>query len=223
MLTVACVYWKGRFRGREKMFKPDWVVKLQNMVQRNLPIPHRFVCLSNAEVPCEKIPLEHNWPGYWSKIELFRPGLFEDRVLYLDLDVLVLDDLTPIVEFDSSFAMSATTGTPMMKEGKRMLCELSSSLMVWDVGKPDYLYEKFVKKNNPEKFMSYYFGDQDYIVGEANEVDELPFKWAKKLRDCPNFEPTEGMIVAYCQLGKKFPGKNYKVIEICPWAREIWK
>jgi hypothetical protein len=194
------------------------------MVARNLPREHRFVCLSNTDVPCEKIPLEYNWPGYWSKLEIFRPGLFEGRVMFLDLDVLVLKDLTPVLEFDSAFAMSATTGQPKMKEGKRMLSQLSSSLMVWDAGVTDPLYNHFIEK--PDYWMKYYFGDQDFIAGEAEVVDgadELPFAWAKKLRDCPSFFPTEEMIVAYCQLGAKFPGKNYKVMEVCPWAREIWK
>jgi hypothetical protein len=193
------------------------------MVERNLPEEHRFVCLSNTTVPCEKIPLEHDWPGYWSKLEIFRPGLFKGRVMFMDLDVLVLKDLTPVLTFDSKFAMSATTGQPEIKEGKRMLCKMSSSLMVWDAGHTDPLYEHFITK--PDDWMKHYFSDQDFIVGEAKVIggaDELPFAWAKKLRDCPNFYPTEDMIMAYCHLGRKYPGKNYKVMEICPWAREIW-
>lgn len=221
MLTVACVYWKGKFRGRERLYNPEWVTKLQNMVKRNLDVPHRFVCLSNSDVPCEKIPLIHDYPGYWSKIELFRPGLFEDRVMYLDLDVLVLRNLLPIVNFNSKFAMSATTGRETYKENKRMLCKHSSSLMVWNAGVPDYLYEKF--KVSPDHYRSYYFGDQDFMAGEAEFVDELPFEWAKKLRDCVGFQPTKNMIVAYCQLGKMYPGKNYRIVKEFEWAREIWK
>lgn len=223
MTTVACVYWKGKFRGRERLFNPEWVAKLQRMIERNLPEPHRFVCLTNTDVPCEKIPLVNNWPGYWSKLELFRPDLFEGRVLFMDLDVLVLKDVTPILEFDSKFAMSATTGIPKIKEGKRMLCQQSSSVMVWDAGWTDPLYEHFIE--SPKYWMGHYFGDQDFISGESQVVggaDTLPFAWAKKLRDCPDFNPTKEMIVAYCQLGAQFPGKNYKVLEVCPWAREIW-
>ncbi|KKK78135.1 hypothetical protein LCGC14_2846620, partial [marine sediment metagenome] len=102
MITIACVYWKGKFRGREKLYSVRWVKRLRNMVSRNLPIPHRFVCLSNVEGPCERIPLLHNWPGYWSKIELFRPGIFEDRVLYLDLDLVVLESLIPLINYSST-------------------------------------------------------------------------------------------------------------------------
>jgi hypothetical protein len=119
--------------------------------------------------------------------------------------------------------MSATTGRARRKEGKKMLCERSSSLMVWDAGFTDSLYEHFMK--SPERWMNHYFGDQDFISGESHvlgTVDTLPFAWAKKLRDCPEFKPTKEMLVAYCQLGAAYPGKNYKVMEICPWARKIW-
>jgi hypothetical protein len=191
------------------------------MVARNLPLEHQFVCLTNTKVPVDSIPLKHNWPGYWSKIELFRPGIFTGRVLFLDLDVLVLDDLTTIVNYPSRFVMSATTGNPKMKEGKHILHIHSSSLMAWDAGAVDYLYTDFVK--SPIKYMRYYFGDQDYISDMAKEADEYPLAWAKKLRDCPNFSPTKGMKVAYCMLGKNFPGKNDAVVKLLPWAKEVWQ
>ncbi len=41
------------------------------MVQDNLKLHHRFVCLSDVDVPCERIFLKHGWPGWWSKVELF--------------------------------------------------------------------------------------------------------------------------------------------------------
>ena len=122
MITVACVYWKGRFRGRERVFNPKWVSILKNMVERNLDVPHRFVCLSNVEVPCERIPLINNWPGYWSKVELFRPNIFKGRVLYLDLDVLVMQNLLPFFEFDSPFALCVKGLVGFVQErGNRLL------------------------------------------------------------------------------------------------------
>jgi hypothetical protein len=84
-LTVACVYRSG---GRH--YSTRYVDVLRNMVKRNLTLPHRFVCLSDVEdVPCERIPLIANWPGFYSKIELYRPGLFKGPVLYFDLDTVI--------------------------------------------------------------------------------------------------------------------------------------
>ena len=220
MTTVACVYWKGEFRGRENLYHEEYVAKLQRMVARNLPTPHKFVCLSNTEVPCERIPLKHDWPGYWSKIELFRPGLFEGRVLYLDLDVFVLKDLTPIVEFPSKFVMAAHPDKSRIKEGKHMVCKGRSAIMVWDAGFKNRLYSYFA--SGPESVMQWYWGDQDYIASAFNYVTTLPGYWAMKIRDCPDFTPTNGMIVAYSQMGKKYPGKNERAVRELPWAKKIW-
>lgn len=237
MITVACVYWKGKFRGREHVFNLDYIIKLRNMVKRNLPMKHRFVCLSNVPVPVDRIPLCHNWEGFWSKLELFRPGLFEGRVFFLDLDVLIMQDLTPMVNFPSKFVMSATKGTPQIRnDKKRELHRYSSSVMAWDAGVPDPLFARFTK--NPAYWMQYYYGDQDFISAHENligGIDAYPWEWANKLSDSEGFYPSEDTIVSYPFLGKqlkhiiqkthnnRFLAKNEAVVAHFPWAREIWK
>jgi len=65
MLTVICIYWKGKFRGRQ--YSADWVIRLQNMVSNTLSVDHRFICLTNDNVDgVECIQLKHDWPGWWS-------------------------------------------------------------------------------------------------------------------------------------------------------------
>lgn len=47
-------------------------------------------CLSDVEVEgVPTIPLKHDWPGWWSKLELFSPDIEQD-LLYFDLDTVVL-------------------------------------------------------------------------------------------------------------------------------------
>nr|WP_145924153.1 hypothetical protein [Halomonas elongata] len=41
-------------------------------------------------------PLAHGWPGWWSKLELFRPH--GGDLLYLDLDTVVRGDLQPLID-----------------------------------------------------------------------------------------------------------------------------
>lgn len=95
-LTVACVWKTGGPYDRY-----DYVGRMARAVARHLDRPHRFVCLTDAPaVPdgVERIPLAHGWRGFWSKIELYRPGLFRGPVLYLDLDTVVCGKLAPIVD-----------------------------------------------------------------------------------------------------------------------------
>ena len=90
MLTVCCVKWGDKYPA-------EYVHKLQNGVSRHLTIPHRFVCFTDdpAGLECETKPLPDGLDGWWNKVWLFKRGLFDDRVIYLDLDISP-DPLTDI-------------------------------------------------------------------------------------------------------------------------------
>jgi len=85
MLTIACLLRSGG---------PDFNEKhVARLMYQCEVIPHnRFVCLSDVPVACERIPLKHNWARWWGQVELFRPGLFDGPVLYMDLDTTVIRD-----------------------------------------------------------------------------------------------------------------------------------
>ncbi len=52
-----------------------------------------------GHIGVEKIPLHHMYPGWWSKIELFRPDLARlGDILYFDLDTVVVGDLADIAQ-----------------------------------------------------------------------------------------------------------------------------
>lgn len=99
LLTVACVWRTGGIYD-----SGSYVEKLARGVARNLTVPHRFVCLTDSVTPMdgvETIPLRENWRGYWSKIELYRPGLFKGPVLYLDLDSVVVGSMDRLAAADA--------------------------------------------------------------------------------------------------------------------------
>jgi hypothetical protein len=93
MLNVVCVLRQGGKVG----YDATWVDKLQRGVARNLTIPHRFVCFSDCPVNCERIellPMDH---GFWSKLQLFRPGVLSGSTLFLDLDTVVCGNLDEVI------------------------------------------------------------------------------------------------------------------------------
>lgn len=84
MITVACVLNSGGD------YDAAYVERLHEGIFANLSMPYRFICLSDVDVPCERIPLVHGWPSWWAKMELFRlPG----PVMYLDLDMVLVGNL----------------------------------------------------------------------------------------------------------------------------------
>lgn len=87
VLTVACVLrWGG-------CYTTDYVERLRDGVSKHLQEKHNFICLSDVAVSCGRIPLVHNWPGWWSKMELFK---LLPPVLYFDLDTVITGDLSDI-------------------------------------------------------------------------------------------------------------------------------
>lgn len=73
-------------------YGPQHVQAVQRQVAKWAP-DARFTCLSDLRIRgIECISLRSNWPGWWSKIELFRSDVPDD-FLYTDLDNVILGPL----------------------------------------------------------------------------------------------------------------------------------
>lgn len=199
MLTVACVLKSGG------IYNAEWVRKLRDGVARNLTLPHWFVCLSDADVPvhhCERIQLTNNWPGWWSKIELFRPGLFDGPVLYFDLDTVIVGSLDAIAEYPHSFTMAHEFWRP------HLLC---STAMAWE-GDYSFLYDDFAAA--PVGLAHHYdvelprlegrIGDQAFIEDRmTNMVETFRDLFGErsiasyKVHECQMAPPTDAAVVSF--------------------------
>ena len=149
--TIACVLKSGG------IYTADWVLRLKRGIERHTSAPPRFACLSDIEVPgVEVLPLCEGWPGWWSKIELFRPGLLTGPTLYLDLDVVVVGNVAPLLTACSAFTM-------MHERGKSDY--FNSSAMAWS-GNMGWVYEAFRSDaaHHMERFKLHpRIGDQAFI------------------------------------------------------------
>lgn len=73
-------------------YGPQHVQAIQRQLKQWAP-DAALTCLSDVDVPgVDTIPLHHSFPGWWAKLELFRPGLPAD-FLYTDLDNVILGPL----------------------------------------------------------------------------------------------------------------------------------
>jgi hypothetical protein len=214
MLTVMCV-----LRSGGGTYNASWVGKLQRAVARNLTIPHRFVCLSDVEVPCERIPLLHDWPGWWSKIELFRPGVITGPTIYFDLDTVIVGNFDHIADNPSPFAMlkNFSALTDMVGSGVMWFRDAESV--------PHKVYQKFAKM--PECYMEHhlrhadaassYIGDQAFIWDTlACRVDTLQYPGILSYkRHCRKLLPADSSIVAFH--GQPRPSEVSD-----SWVKEHW-
>jgi len=171
MLNVVCVLRQGGKVG----YNAEWVDKLQRGIQRNLTIPHRFVCFSDCPVNCERIELLPGDYGFWSKMQLFKSGLLTGPTLYIDLDTVICGNIDHMVASiqDQPFVM-------WIEADKNIH---SSALMYWQ-GDHSYLWDTFVSKPLSHWESLYgvppLYGDQA-IVSEHTAhtllTDHCPKEW----------------------------------------------
>jgi alpha-N-acetylglucosamine transferase len=216
MVTITCVLRSEKWDNRGKVveYQPEHVLWLKRQVEKHVTVPYRFVCLSDLKFEgVEIIPLNYTWAGWWAKIELFRPGLFDGRVFYLDLDTVIVRNIDDMVDarYKHFTALRNLSGHK----------SIGSGVMAWR-GFHDFsfIYENFRKE--PAKFMSIYqtsskWGDQGFIgdqlvqAGIQREYFQALFPGAVKSYkfDLNQGDPDAGTkIVCFHGLPKPFDVKK---------------
>lgn len=180
--TIACVLVRGPVR-----YSAEYVHRLHKMVSRYLSRPFRFVCLTDQpwlfQPPIETIPITaaqgvmaHS-EGYWAKVELFKPGRFrsDERVLFIDLDSLIVGPLERILDAPAPFV---TTADVLCEErahldqdryGHQLIRKFQGSVYCWDGNTHTDLYTEWT----PE--VAYRLStDQDWLAERHPEALALP-------------------------------------------------
>ena len=106
--NVICIKWGTKFG-------PEYVNRLYKMVQKNLSLPHRFVCFTDSAeglaegIEVRELPPYEDNPNIgdkgWRKLSLFNEQLadLEGTALFWDLDIVIRRDLTPFFEAKGEF------------------------------------------------------------------------------------------------------------------------
>lgn len=184
-------------------YGPEHVAALARDVRRHLP-GVRFVCFSDVPVPCERVALASDWPGWWAKMEVFGPAL-PGRVLYLDLDTVVRGSLADL---------AAVKDLTLLRDFYRPR-GLGSGLMMLPAAARDQAYRAFIRA--PEHFMARHRkgGDQAFLerlwLRTAHRwQDRCPGQVASYKADCRRGVPPRARVVC-------FHGQPR------PWATELWR
>lgn len=161
-MTVACVLRSG---GR---YSWSWVNRLHEGVVGHLNPRRgaRFVCLTDCpDHTAATITLKHNWPGWWSKVEVLRPGLFSGPTMYLDLDSVPVGDLADLLSYTGELALLSDFNAPGQAQ---------SGVMLFNPGEETHwLWYTFTA--DPEKHMARYRGDGEWLNdhAKADRIQDL--------------------------------------------------
>lgn len=230
MVTFVCVWVRGNVP-----YSAEYVLQLKRAVERHYPRVHRFVCLTDAHphelpgVEVIKIKPVQGIAGWWSKIELFnKKHEICGRVVYLDLDVLIVNSLQPIVEYPAEFALVPHGGTFTGRGGLKVIPRYNSSVMVWDVSPRMHKLFDLWTINAPRRL----WGDQDYIGEMFTGEETMPPEWFPRLSEltreayhvCASGEEAHRQLLeegAVVVLSKK--PKNVDAADQFRWFHDLWR
>jgi len=152
-------------------FKPEHVERLARQIEQHVDTDYVFWCMTDyprfafAE-DVHVLPLCRDWPGWWSKLELF--DHFE-RAFYLDLDTTIVGDITEIVKPKRGFYALHDLDT------RNRAGRMASGIMRWE-GDCGFITRQFAL--SPQAFMTKHrdphsWGDQGFI-SEALDLAGKP-------------------------------------------------
>jgi hypothetical protein len=109
-VNVICMKWGAKYGAND-------VNVLYFMVKRHLKMPHRFICLTDNidgleqgiecfDMPPIVVPKEKDISP-WRKLGMFSKtiGDLEGKSLFLDLDLVILDDIDCFFTFSNKFTI----------------------------------------------------------------------------------------------------------------------
>jgi len=217
VINILSVKWGTKFSNR-------YVNNLYTGVKNNIKIPFKFYCFTDNKTGLNKeivaLPLPKGIPYWWNKLYLFSNELpVEGRVLYIDLDTVIVGDITHIARCKEKFVMLQDVYHPERR---------GSGLMAWDTSN-DYsvLWEKYHPQAQAihERFWPH--GDQVWIQQHLpvnpslwqelykNQILSLKVECVKQ-----SSKPKDARIIFYH--GKPSIKESLNIPNF-QWIRKYWK
>jgi hypothetical protein len=147
-LTVVCWRWQP-MEGYRSTFGPETVNVLRRMVARHYPHPHRFVCVTDdvegLDPAIDIVPLWNDYadlpspaggknPSCYRRLRAFAPDIgdvFGPRFVSLDLDCVIVGDLTPLWDRPEDFVIWGDTNPSTFYNGSMFLMTAGARARVW--------------------------------------------------------------------------------------------
>lgn len=143
MITAVCWSWGGRFG-------PEYVNRLRAGLEKHVHLEHELVCVTNDPAGIDRrvrivaLPTTYaHTPRCRRRMQIFSADFARalgSRLLCLDLDVVIVDDLTPIVDRDEPLVCWRVNHAQVF----------SGSFLLMDAGILDPLWQAFAA--DPEGF-----------------------------------------------------------------------
>lgn len=237
-LIVTCFWWFDPYAAQQprRKYGPHHIEVLRNSMARHLTVPHRFLCITDRpeQLPGDIETASLDKTTYmektrFAKLMLFRRDIADilggDRILYSDIDNVVVGDMNPVVDRDEPLVLYRNPNWPQKRRAR-----FNTSMILLSAGcRPD-LYENIDLNKDPQRLRLKSGGtDQAWI---SEQVDHNNPYWdrthgvynAMRLKDLPDSGieldlPDDARIVFFP--GNRNPSEP-ETQERWPWIKEHW-
>lgn len=178
MLNVLCLK-------HGKKYSAEYVNRLYRAVQRNLTLPHKFICFTEDPAGIDPgvfvidLPKSSHFTGWWWKPYLFKQGHFHnnDTNLFFDLDMVVVRNIDALALFSPGKFMGMRD---VFRVIRPKVHKLGSAVMRWQANEHSDIYDKLDKY---PKYMKQFRGDQDWIwYLSKSDIMFYPDEWIKSYK-----------------------------------------
>ena len=231
MFTVVTYLWKDSERlDRGYTFSHEHVRILKRMVERNLTVPHRFVCVSDEPIDgVNTVPLDwrKHVPGtVFLRLMQHRPDIADllgQRILSLDVDIVITGNIDHIAQRPEDFVIWRNPNFPTPKRAF-----FQGSVQLFNAGARTCLWEDFDPQATP-KWVNWRFGGREQAwISERLEWTEATFSaqdgifGAGRLGGAGVYSdlPKEARIVSFP--GARAPWQEDTQSKY-PWIKEFYK
>jgi hypothetical protein len=153
----------------------EYVDRLYRMLQVNSSYDIRMHVFTESNRPVPDHMIRHDlkeWPGisgprkaWWYKMQMFDPVHQLKRVLYLDLDVVIVDNIDWLWDSSDQYFWAIRDFKYLWKPTWN---GINSSIMIWDNTKFHWIWDNF-RSNDIGVAARLFHGDQDYLNSVLDE------------------------------------------------------
>jgi len=232
-LKIVTFYWNNPNAKNKPFFEwqPEHVHKLAAGFKRHLHMPHEFHVITDMpdDLDASKVKIVplwddlRDWGRCFTRLKAFSSEMKEligERFVSIDLDTLIVDDITPIFDRPEPFIGYRDSKNPKAYSGALWMKDFDSYNNVWEtinlVRAADFSDAKYVGS------------DQCWMSTILDNHSEKPPKWSKEdgIYDFWNIEelpklPMNARIIFFNGMRRDMSMKKFQ--KKYPWILENWK
>jgi hypothetical protein len=235
VLSVVCWRWPTPL-GYRSTFGPQTVNVLRRMVARHYPHPHRFLCVTDdAKGIDPEVEIVPDWrdyadlpsasggrnPSCYRRLRAFHPDIgsvFGERFVSLDLDTVIVRDMTPVWDRSEDFVIWGDTNPRTFYNGSMFLMNAGARPHVWQTFDPQVSPARARAAGHfgsDQGWISHCLGPNETKWSRADGVYSFKSHLVMNIR----MLPADARIVFFH--GDLDPWSEYVQLN-CPWAKEHW-